>query len=733
MQGSFFGDLLAAVYLLAFVLGGVAVANRIFYKEDMLTRLTVGATMGSFMLMWFPSLFSFFMGFNLWSHLLAFVLMAAVTVAVSLLVKHHGSFAVKKPVISVHDVVALTFFGFVFIYYALTLSSHTIPIIGGDVHTGQCTYGDMNMHLGFITSVATQGYFPPEYSILPGTPLNYPFLCDTVSSSLYLMGCSLRFAYMAPMLLAMLQLMSGFWLLVRNWFKDKAKANVASVLFFLCGGFGFIYFMDRLREDPDNFLRIFEAFYNTPTNLVDEGNIRWVNIIVDMLIPQRATLFGWSVLFPLLAVLYKAVFENEDKYFLPAAILAGGLPMIHTHSFLALGLICATWLLWRLGRSVLDDHPHGNQGKKYINTAVLIAAIPTVICLLYALINLVLNDADRLDPASRSLYIALPAIGLVAGLLLAGVWLLVLNVINGRAKDLACTWLVFLAVTLVLAVPQLVKWTFSQVGEGTMLKGHFNWGNINDNYLWFYIKNIGVVALLAVPALLNAKKHFKVVAPALVIFFIAEFVVFQPNVYDNNKLLYVSYALVACVVASYMVDAYRALKKADIKGRRVLAVIVLILCTFSAVLTMHREQVSDYVLYDKHQLAAAEYIEKNAPSDAVVLTETRHNNAISSLTGRNIVCGSSSFLYYHGVNHHQSQQDAMLMLMDPIRFNDLMEKYSVDYILVSNYERSAYREFYKLYSGGYPGYTTEINENMLAENFELVFSSGDVNIYKVTN
>lgn len=733
MQGSVFGDILAAVYLLSFVLGGIAVANKLFYKESVAMRLTVGATMGSFMLMWFPSLFSFFMGFNMWSHLLAFILMASVTVAVSLLIKNRGGFAFKKPQMSLQNIITFAFFGFVFIYYALTLSSHTIPVIGEDIHTGQSTYGDMNMHLGFITSVATQGTFPPEYSILPGTPLNYPFLCDTISSSLYVMGCSLRFAYMAPMLLAMLQLMSGFWLLANTWLKDKTKANLASVLFFICGGFGFIYFMDGLRQDPDNFLRIFKEFYNTPTNLVDEGNIRWVNIIVDMLIPQRATLFGWSVLFPLLVVLYKAVFEKEDRYFLPAAIMAGGLPMIHTHSFLALGLICATWLLWRLGRNVLDCCECDQNGKKYINVAVLLAVIPGAICLLMALINLVFNDADRLANDTKSLLIALPAIGFVAGLLLAGVWLLALNIIKGKAKELCGGWLVFLAVTLMLAVPQLVKWTFSQVGEGTMLKGHFNWGNINDNYLWFYVKNIGMVALLAIPALINGKKHFKVVAPALVIFYIAEFVVFQPNVYDNNKLLYVSYALVACLVAGYMVDIYRALKKADVKGRQVVAAIAIFLCTFSAALTMHREIVSDYVLYDKHQLKAAEYIEQNAPADAVVLTETRHNNAISSLTGRNIVCGSSSFLYYHGVNYQDNAKHAMLIYMDPLEYKNYIEQYSVDYIMISNYERSAYRDFYKLYSGAYPGYTTEINEEMFSQNFELVFTSGDVKIYKVAD
>ena len=65
-----------------------------------------------------------------------------------------------------------------------------------------------------------------------------------------------------------------------------------------------------------------------------------------MLIPQRATLFGWAVLFPLLAFLYYAKENRSIKSFLIAGIMAAGLPMIHTHSFLALGIICVVWLFW---------------------------------------------------------------------------------------------------------------------------------------------------------------------------------------------------------------------------------------------------------------------------------------------------------------------------------------------------------------------------------------------------
>ena len=72
--------------------------------------------------------------------------------------------------------------------------SHTLQNMDGALYTGQCTYGDMAMHLSFITSIAGQQTFPPEYNLLPGTPVSSPFLCDSVSSSLYLLGTPLRWA-----------------------------------------------------------------------------------------------------------------------------------------------------------------------------------------------------------------------------------------------------------------------------------------------------------------------------------------------------------------------------------------------------------------------------------------------------------------------------------------------------------------------------------------------------------
>lgn len=102
-----------------------------------------------------------------------------------------------------------------FAIFVYCLNTHTIlPNIDGSLHTGQATYGDMNMHIGFITSIAKQHIFPPEYSIYPGVKLSYPFLSDSISSSLYILGASLRAAYIIPMLVAVMQVFVDFTVLL---------------------------------------------------------------------------------------------------------------------------------------------------------------------------------------------------------------------------------------------------------------------------------------------------------------------------------------------------------------------------------------------------------------------------------------------------------------------------------------------------------------------------------------
>ena len=62
-----------------------------------------------------------------------------------------------------------------------------MPASDGSYWCGQSTYGDLCMHLSFITSMRDMP-FPPTYNLLSGTSLNYPYLADSLSTTMMLLG-----------------------------------------------------------------------------------------------------------------------------------------------------------------------------------------------------------------------------------------------------------------------------------------------------------------------------------------------------------------------------------------------------------------------------------------------------------------------------------------------------------------------------------------------------------------
>lgn len=699
MFGSTLGNLLGTLYFLYFQIVGILVMSRLLKKESPLTKALLGSVTGSVLLQWVPVLFAFLFDFTILSHMLALV------AGIPLLV--WGLCGRKPESRNLHTMIGQLSYHKVFLIgagatmllWVYLLHTHTIPLSEtGAMLTGQCTYGDMNMHLGFITSIANQGTFPPQYSLFPGARLSYPFLSDSISSSIYLMGASLRYAYILPMVAAFGQILGSVYLLAHTLLRSRTKALLTYLFFFLNGGLGFFYFINWSREGGYTLKDIFTGFYTTPTNLV-EHNIRWVNVIADMFLPQRATLFGYAVLFPAIWLLYKAVFQERKNYFLPAGILVSALPMIHTHSFLGMGLISAAWLLMYL----YGQQPE--ESRRSLPTGWLLFAFFIVMCLLQSW-----KQKGQIHEKNLFLFCM---VGIIA-CVLYGAYLLICHIITHGWKNILQTWGIYLGCVLLLALPQLLFWTFGHViGNTNMLRGHFNWGNQGDFYPWFYLKNMGLPLILGLAGICAKRKAIlPLLAPIPVTWFVIELIVFQPNVYDNNKLLYIAYLFLCVIAADYSVELYRKVK--DLGGAKLPAGCVLFFSLLSGVLTLGREVVSEYQLYGTQYVELAKYIEENTLPDATILTNTRHNNEIASLTGRNLVCGADTFLYYHGIDTTERKEQVRQMYEYPISSQHLFEEYAVDYVVVSGFERSSYA----------------VDEEVLQVLFTPVFESGDVVLYK---
>lgn len=625
--------MLGIIWFLFWQTLGACISFHGFRDRSFLARLWLGSVLGSVLSMWAPVPFSFFWGFSARAH--AFSVVPGIVCAVLLLHKReqqpekHAAFAESK------DKPLIWLMPPFFVLWVYLLWSHTLLPVNGSLYTGQCTYGDMQMHLGFITSLANQHTFPPCYSILPGTRISYPFLCDSISASLYLLGTSLRWAYVVPMLAAYVQVSLGFWFLSRELCRRDKSPVFAFLFFFLNGGLGMIYFIrDYSLHD------LFTGFYKTPTNLTDKG-MRWVNVIADMLLPQRATLFGWAVLIAAVFLLYCAVFRDENRFWFPAGLLGGLLPMIHTHSFFALGLIAACWMAWSSFR-------------------------------------------DRFS------------------------------------KRWFSGWMRFGATAVILALPQLLIWTFQSVGgNASFLRLNFDWVNGGqENWFWFWLKNVGPMFVVFPAAYVFSDKERRAEFSGVwLIFILCELVVFQPNVYDNNKLLYVAYMFVCCLGADALLECTELWRPFM---RKAFLLLILIICCNAGLFTLGREAVSGiprygYELFSPDEVAASEYILSSTEPNSVFLTDDNHDNTVAVLTGRNIVCGSSSYLYYHGLDYTYQQRMAQMMLTDKDFFESHRSEFGVDYVYMGYHENSIEGNIF----------------SYLAEQYPMVFSSGGISVFDV--
>ena len=633
--------------LLGFEACGYVLANGLFRRRDGIVRLWLGLTAGLLMMMWLPSLFAYALKFTAAAQYAALGL-AAVFAALSRLFLREktgparlegekrpfcGDMPAWLPIALITPLLILS------IYLQYT---HTLREVDGALHVGQSTYGDLCLHLGIATGLQGSAY-PPEYTLIQDVLLGYPFLMDALSASMLCLGTGLQAAFVVPGSLMMGLVYLGFILLAWELTHSRASVVVSYLLMFLNGGLGFFYVLDEVWQDPTALQNVFTGYYAAPANMV-EHNIRWVNVICDMMIPQRTLLAGWTMVIPALYLLALAMREKSRRLYVILGVLAGAMPMVHTHSFLALALISAGCLVWTLW--------HAQDRKKALIDYALYAGIAAA-----------------------------------------------------------------------LALPQLLTWAIPQTVDGAATTGslslRFNWvnfdtatGRLIDGYFWFWVKNVGPVYLVMLPAAILCKGWKRGLAlGALFVYAAAELVQFQPNAYDNNKLFYVAFLLMLPLAARYLVTLWDRLR--GLPGRSLLAAVFFFLSLTSGVLSLGREAVSDYQLFSEGDVAAAEFIRDELPADAVYLTGDQHNNFVAALSGRQIVCGTGSYLYFHGVNYQKAALDARRMLEAPADSHALFEEYGVDYVVIGNSER----------------YNYALDEAYFAENCALVYDGGGVSIY----
>lgn len=653
--------MIAGLYLAVYLVCGVLAAQWLLPRHTPLARLWLGMAAGLLMLMWLPALCAFALGFTWAAHGAALVPLAGLTAGAYFLRDR------RTPAPWTKEESALLR---QMLYVALPLTvlsaylqyTHMLRVDAyGNWNVGQSTYGDLPMHAAFITGMKNAA-FPPEYPFLPGERLSYPFLTDSMSTTMYLMGWSLQLSLIIPGTLMMALCFMGVMILAREMTPGRKTVLLATLLFFLNGGLGFLYDFDQAAGvEADGTLKVVSrledilyGYYKTPTNQPTPNNLRWSNVIADLMIPQRTLLGGWCMVIPCFYLLYTC-FDPARRDKRPnireevlLGVWGGALPLVHTHSFTALAL-CS------LGMMVYD----------------------------------LIHEKRRLEQFLR--------------------------------------YLRYGAAAAVISVPQLVLFTFGQAFQtGAEASSHsfitfqFNWVNnpngqgMRDFYLWFYVKNIGLPVLALILALVERDRQTRrIFSGAGAIILAAEFIRFQPNEYDNNKLFYLAWLLCCMIVAAWCGKIWHRLK--GLRARPVIAAAAAVVFFLSAGLTLWRECISSYQAFSAQAVEAGEFARDETEEHSVFLCGTQHLNPVSSIAGRTTVCGPDLWLFWHGFDTGVRKAEISAFYQRPEENISVLQKYDVDYIYVSSYERNDY----------------DVDEAALDALFDIVFENREATIYKV--
>ena len=633
----------AIVFTLLFVAGGLAMVRLILPRKNPVIRVWLGVALGFLLLMTLPALCAHALRFSLMAHYAAAVLLAALVGVCYLLRERSDCAPMQEEDWRFLRAMALLVLPLTVLSAYLQHTHMVQPMADGSYWCGQSTYGDLCMHMAFAASMRDMA-FPPTYSLLYGTALSYPYLIDSLSTTMLLFGMDMHMALVFPGTVMMALTYVGYMILAREILGGRNKAILAAaLLFFLNGGLGFLYDFDLMGRDGfAKISEIFTGYYKTPANQPDV-NLRWSNVIADLLVPQRALMGGWAMGIPALYLLLSSVRARSMRQTVALALWASCLPLVHTHTFLALGLFSGGLILGRL----------------------------------------IMQREKRKGIFAR-----------------AGV---------------------YLGIVLVLAMPQLLGNAIRQTVDGGVIKIQFNWVNNNggmwliDGYLWFWLKNVGLPFLLIIGACFNARRRgqLDILCGMAAIFIVADWVLFQRNPYDNNKLFYIWYMFGAILAADYGSVIMQRL--AGLGGRNVLCALFMIASVLSGSLSLARETISGYQLFSENAVAAGAWIDENTDRDAVFLTGQQHINPVVSLAGRQILCGSDLYVYFHGLSYSQQSRDCERFYEAPMDNEDVIARYGVDYIYVSDYERADFA----------------VDYDALDEMYDLVYENPDVRIYQV--
>jgi hypothetical protein len=295
-----------------------------------------------------------------------------------------------------HSVLAIYMTGWLIYFSYFWLNAIQVDSTG-NIHVSHLSiWGDWAAHFTMGSAMAERGLILFQSPFLIGAPFSYPFVANAFSAALIQLGVPFFAAFIVPSFLFSLVLVAALFWFYHRQFKLPIIALLASLIFLFNGGTGFTHYYQDITQSTQPFT----TALNPPqeyTSMQDHF-IRWISVINSQLIPQRAFTMGFSLAVIALTLIwfYGMVDHRTDqtnqprralsRHALPfATVLMGLMPIIHTHSFFACGIILSFWLLARLTQHPKEERLH--ELKKWLGLALGVSVIALPLLKVFFLSN----------------------------------------------------------------------------------------------------------------------------------------------------------------------------------------------------------------------------------------------------------------------------------------------------------------------------------------------------------
>ncbi|MGD9589082.1 MAG: hypothetical protein AB7Q37_01540 [Pyrinomonadaceae bacterium] len=535
-----------------------------------------------------------------------------------------------------------------FAYYALSFIvlllffSQTMYSTAEGIFTGGSNnLGDLPYHIGAILSFSDGANFPPMNPSYAGAKFSYPFIADLVTACFMKLGAGLREAMLvqnAAWAFALLVILERFVVRLTG---DRLAGRLAPPLLFLSGGLGFLWFFGDLAAQSKG---LTEFIWNLPKDYTIGDEFRWGNSLISLFMTQRSLLLGMPITLIVIGYLW-SVFtrpatesHRSDRASLIrpliVGLIAGLLPLVHLHSLAVLFVVTAFLFFLRL--------------------------------------------------------------------------------------DVWKVWIAFGAGVCLIAIPELIwSMTGSANEAAKFFEFHIGWDSRDNNIFWFWIKNTGLVFPMLIFGVFllirNVKGNDKdgksgVTAPkkgsdahastetggySLLFFYLPFFFLFvianiaklAPWEWDNIKVLIYWFIGTLPLIGYALAWMWR-----QGSALKVAAAVCLFLLTASGSLDVWRtiSGANKIRVFDADAVKIGERLRLSTSANALFLNAPTYNSAVA-LMGRQSLMRYPGHLASHGIDYGPREADVKTMFAGGPNAEALLQRYGIDFVLISPEERSSMR------------------------------------------